>query len=1026
MKKQILQSLSSVAAAALLLAAPIQASAYEKPATIGNPQYQYYFGVPHSHTSFSDAGGSSEPRQAYEYAKDKGLDYLFVTDHSNLFNADAFGEYDSASNSFSEKEGSEWYLTRMHAEAATSDTFLAGRGFEMTSSASNGGENYGHINVYNTDTYVEAGATMQQLEAFYTWLDQQDGAIAMFNHPNRPESSFKYLEYREEVDDKIQLIEVGNGSLNSNYLDTTDYYYKALDYGWHLAPVNSQDNHAANWGDSDNLTAVIAENTSEEAFYDAMRARRVYSTETRNLRLEVYANGQIMGSILDAGPGDTISFDIKASDPEEKISKIELISNGGKVIASKRFDTPVYTAQFKTDITASKGQSWYVVKVTHEDGRKGIGSAHYTKRTSEDIKIANLQVSPQFISLNSDSTASVQVLNLGTTAYTKDAEVTFYLNDEKIGTYKLDNTLDVGEATTITTSFRTKLAGNIQLRAELSTQGSGSVKSLEKNVSVIVPNGKKVLFDDSHKNIGVVNGTMLQFSEVLRLFGYQVTINEETITSELLNDIDVLILNTPTKDSEGVPSNKLTASEEQAVADFVRQGGGLLYATQSTDQSKYDPSQYNTLLEKLGSEIRFNHDGVHESREENQDNKNKQSFYSKVFPSSTLGINDDMYALRIYRGASLVNPQGTALTSDPSKNLEILAAANCTSYSGTVRDGAYTYATADERNGDRIPLVAAQKIGMGNIVVSGRYAYSNYEIGNDASNTAFYLNVVNYLAKLDNMAEITDIADLKPGDCVSVTGAITKTGVEELANTFYVMDDSGNVIAVKGEKTGVLPLDEGVRVIVNGKVAEDNGKKYLEYQSYEHQVLYIGMTGEVRFADMDGHWAADAVSDAAGRGLFQSNGNGRFLPDTVTSRAMAAQVLYLLAGTPETDNQLNFADVEDGQWYSDAIRWAAGTKIMTGDGLGLFRGQQAVTREQLAVMLYRFARNQSTDLSGSAALTYSDADEISVWAREAMGWATANGIIQGNEQGALNPQGEATRAEVAIMIVRLCDVLAAD
>ena len=108
MKKQILRSLSSVAAAALLLTTPIQASAHEAPTTKDNTQYQYYFGVPHSHTSFSDAGGSSDPQQAYEYAKNKGLDYLFVTDHSNLFDADAFGEYDSASNSFFEKEGSEW------------------------------------------------------------------------------------------------------------------------------------------------------------------------------------------------------------------------------------------------------------------------------------------------------------------------------------------------------------------------------------------------------------------------------------------------------------------------------------------------------------------------------------------------------------------------------------------------------------------------------------------------------------------------------------------------------------------------------------------------------------------------------------------------------------------------------------------------------------------------------------------------------------------------------------------------------
>lgn len=845
MKKKLIKKLLTAAVVMTLTTSsfiPAQASTVEQAVTTKD-SYNYYFGVPHAHTSFSDGGGTATPEQAYEYAKSTSkMDYLFISDHSNLLNGNEFGEYNEARNEFEEKEGSEWYLIGKHAKEATTDSFLGGRGFEMTSSATNGGENYGHINVYNTDTYVEAAETMQNLDDFYKWLDEQEGAIGYFNHPNRPESSFNYLKYVEELDDKIQMIEVGNGSMGSNYLDSTDYYYKALDYGWHLAPTNGQDNHATNWGDADNMTAIIAKSLSLEDVYDAMRNRRVYSTETRNLKLEVYANGQIMGSELEMEKGDSIHFDIKASDPEDKITKIEIITNGGRTIAEKKFK-PSNSVSFKKDITVSEGKNWYVVKVTHEDGRVAIGSANYAEVSDQDVKLLNLHLSSEFISLNSETEASVQLINAGETSFGKGAVIDFYFNDEKIGTHKITKTLKPGDADTYNVKFTPKgESGTAYVRAVLTIDAESSVRELTHEFTVIEPNGKKVVFDSAHKNIGVVNGTMLEFSEVLRLFGYQVEFNTEEITAEMLKDVDVLILNTPTKDTEGKPSNKLTDAEETAVAAFVKNGGGLLYSTQSADQYKYDATQYNTLLEKLGSDIRFNFDGIHESEEEHQDNKNVQSFYAKTYPNASLGINDDMYALRIYRGGSLVDAEGTALTNKDGKNLEILAAANETSYTGTVGEGGYAYATADEKNGDIIPLVAAQKIEKGNIVVSGRYAYSNYEIGNDASNGAFFLKVVDYLANLDNYTSVTKIKKVKDGDCVSIEGVITKG--EARANTFWLKDTNGKKIAVIGQQTGSLPLEEGTRVIVNGKVSTVAGEKVIEYQSYTHQIQYVGMSSD--------------------------------------------------------------------------------------------------------------------------------------------------------------------------------------
>lgn len=891
--------------------------------------YNYYFGVPHAHTSWSDALNTSTPADAYEHGKGVNLDYLFVTDHSNMFNGNEFGEYDAEKNEFAEKEGSEWTLTRQLAEAATTESFLAGRGFEMTSSASNGGENYGHINVYNTDTYVEAASTMQKLSDFYDWLDRTDGAIAYFNHPNRPESSFEYLNYVEKVDDNIQMIEVGNGSMGSNYLESEEYYYKALDYGWHLAPTNGQDNHALNWGDADNLTAVIAEELTEEAFYEAMQARRVYSTETRNLRLEVSANGQMMGSILDVEKGGNIHFEIKASDPEDKIEKIEIITNGGKTIAETTLETPAYEAEFTTDITVGAGKNWYVVKVTHEGGREGIGSANYAHVSNEDIKLANLNIASEFVTLNSETEVSVQVTNAGTETWTGGAEVNFYYNNELVSSHPVTDSMEPGVLTTVTSRFTPAETGSGEIRAELVCAAEGSVKELKRDVTIIVPNGKNVLFDNSHKNIGVVNGTMLEFSEVLRLFGYNVTFNTGEITAEVLKDVDVLILNTPTKDSAGAPSNKLTETEEAAVVEFVRNGGGMLYGTQSYDQSNYDATQYNSLLEKMGSGIRFNFDSVHEGLAEHQENGKVQSFYVKNFPESTLGINDDMYALRIYRGGSLVNAEGTALVNDAEAGLEILATGNQTSYTGKLGEGGYAYVPQGTEHGDgtAIPMVAAQTIGKGSIVVTGRYAYSNYEIGNDASNGAFFLKAVDYLADLDNYTSLDRIASLEEGTTVSAAGTV----IQADSGVFWIRDNTGSTIAVRGAQTGSLPLTEGTRVLVNGKVTVTGGEKAIEFQSYTHQVQYIGAADKVPAETADtiykGFYNSTAELDAQ---LIARYNSGAFSPDGGSAEIVvynsARKTAYAVNGMKGTLDQIPMNSLSSAE-KSSGLQTLTGREI---------------------------------------------------------------------------------------------------
>ena len=175
------------------------------------------------------------------------------------------------------------------------------------------------------------------------------------------------------------------------------------------------------------------------------------------------------------------------------------------------------------------------------------------------------------------------------------------------------------------------------------------------------------------------------------------------------------------------------------------------------------------------------------------------------------------------------------------------------------------------------------------------------------------------------------------------------------------------------------------------------------------------------FIDVDKtSWYIDAVHYVYDRSLMIGTDTDRFSPNGVTSRAMIATVLWRMAGSPVVFDALPFADVADGTWYTDAVRWASAAGIVDGYGDGAFGPDDAVTREQLAAMLYRYAQFRGYDVSvGEYAniLSYSDAQNVSEWAISAMQWACGAGIVNGCASQ-LNPQNDATRVEIAAMLMR--------
>ena len=142
-----------------------------------------------------------------------------------------------------------------------------------------------------------------------------------------------------------------------------------------------------------------------------------------------------------------------------------------------------------------------------------------------------------------------------------------------------------------------------------------------------------------------------------------------------------------------------------------------------------------------------------------------------------------------------------------------------------------------------------------------------------------------------------------------------------------------------------------------------------------------------------------------------------FAPDSTLSRAMAVTMLYRMEGEPAAAAGALFDDVAAGKWYTDAVLWASDQGIADGYGNGRFGPNDNITRQQLAVILYRYAQSKGQGFAGAwmFPLDYPDASEVSGWADEAMHWMVMNGVISGKD-GKLAPKDTLTRAEMAVIL----------
>ena len=263
-------------------------------------------------------------------------------------------------------------------------------------------------------------------------------------------------------------------------------------------------------------------------------------------------------------------------------------------------------------------------------------------------------------------------------------------------------------------------------------------------------------------------------------------------------------------------------------------------------------------------------------------------------------------------------------------------------------------------------------------------------------------------------------------------------------NSLYIENSKGNgdgqsasisggtfagSVSVAKQQDGTTDVN-GVDLSISGGTYENNISDYLD-----GNLVWNPVTGEVGTPSTPGggtpsepeeptwpfedvtegdDWFYDAVAYVYENGIMAGTGETTFEPTMELDRAMAAQLFYNLEGQPAVTGDSTFTDVTSGHWAVDAITWAAQNDIVAGIGGGLYDPDTDVTREQFAVMLYKYARFKGDDLTATGDLTqFPDAGSISSWAETALSWANGNELINGHESGTIDPKGSTIRAQAA-------------
>lgn len=818
---------------------------YQAPVTLDG--YRLYFGQLHSHTNISDGAGTVE--EAFTHASNvDNLDFLAVTDHSNSFDNESDASVDLGADLLSSETSSEWVQGHKAAKDATKDDFVGLYGFEMTWS-----DGFGHINTFNTPGFEsrsnsEFGNKSGSTEGYQNYYDKLvavEDSLSQFNHPGTTFGDFQdFAFYDPQVDQRITLIEVGNGEGaigSSGYFPSYEYYTRALDKGWHVAPTNNQDNHKGNWGDSNTARSVVlASGLTEEGIYDAIRNYRVYATEDNDLSILYSLNGNAMGSILNKQ--DTVEITAKISDPTDSGDmKVEVIVNGGLVLDSQTLTDGKDTVTFTFD---SNDYSYYYLRVTQADQNIAVTAPVWTGE-GVNAGISKTECDTALVVKGEEVTLSSELYNNSGSAMTVQSvefsvdgieEPIYTANVSQIGT---NGVISSGGSYTVNFPYAFTQAGKATVDVSMTATIGETEYTFAGVLQLTVTDESlvtRVLVDGTHWNdyvTGYYADRMGNFAQLAADMNAQVTIKQpgETITEADLEGVALLVISAPLKYDgkddlpEGATQSTFSQEFINMVANYAKNGGTVIlcgladYQDNNNGAPYCSTEQINPILEAMGSTLRLNDDEVLDDDTSYNGGATQtyrvymDGFNVEAFPELFEGIQEGQ-RYSAYSGCSVsLGENGVAL---------VRGSANCYSINsnerpegakgqwdsgkpeGSTASGSYDAETAVVQKGDVVTL-ATETVGEGRVYVAGTVFLSNFEISDSASvdygdasyaNKTILENLLSGLLKEQTVSKIADVrANNTAGKVFTVEGTVTAGNIEPNAfyDTIYIQDATGGI-----------------------------------------------------------------------------------------------------------------------------------------------------------------------------------------------------------------------------------------
>ena len=864
--------------------------------TIGEATFQRYFGQLHSHTQYSDGAGSLESALAYVKAlpDNANVDFVAFTDHSNYFDKSGAANPEGAlydmtkATEYSQQTWKSYKDAVAAFNADNAGSMVAIAGFEMTWS---GGP--GHINTFNTPGIVSRNNTTLNnktkdagLQAYYKLLSQTEGvdSISQFNHPGTTFGNFIDFGYWDAVvDTRMYMVEVGNGEGQigaGGYYPSYEQYIMALDKGWHVAPTNNQDNHKGRWGNANDARDVIlTDDFTEDGIYAALRARRMYATEDKNLDLDYTVNGSMMGSIIDVP--EKLNFEISFNDPDrtDSIAKVELVVNSGKVAYT--WDSAADLAKGSVSVELAPEYTYYFVRVTEGDGDLAVTAPVWV---GESLKLGISKAE-----CGTSTPVTDEELTITTTFFNSEAKpatiksITYAIGGETIGTVTDPIALAASSTQDVEFKYTPTKARIMTVRITAVIEQDGKEYTFTKDVTLDVLDASKLVYigiDASHYNeyvAGNYKDSMGNFGELAAAYSVRtVTLktSEELIAACGNPKYKAIILTAPSRRLEAAQKDPKTYSTEElnAIKTFNDNGGMVILAGWSDNYENYPIIQnnpdikhmaatQNEVLAKLGSSLRISDDATYDDERSAADGVDKWRLYFSSYNMENpllKGVEfdaehpyDKLYTERFshYGGASIyaVDASGNATSTLPA-TVSPAVYGHATTYSVDVdKDGLggagipkYTFA----KNDDRLMVMASEQLeGKGLIIVSGAAFMSNFEVQYQVSDSGAEKNYSNYkicqnLVSMLNQTEITKIADVQAeteeGVKFTVEGIVTSnaSGYDKDTAFFdciYVQDNTAGINAFP--VAGNFKIGDKVRV--TGTTSSYQGERQLAVTKIE-------------------------------------------------------------------------------------------------------------------------------------------------------------------------------------------------